>query len=65
MEQMYRTPFAAFEKYSPSGSAEAVADFLLPYVKNGARVLNIKVCADDEDEGIELLADVCRYLKSA
>ncbi len=65
MEQMYRIPFAAFEKYSPAGSAEAVAEFLLPYVKNGVRVLNVKVCADDEDEGIELLADVCRYLKSA
>lgn len=65
MEQMYRTPFAAFEKYSPSGSAEAIAEFLLPYVKNGARVLNIKACADDEDEGIELLGDVCRHLKSA
>jgi alkanesulfonate monooxygenase SsuD/methylene tetrahydromethanopterin reductase-like flavin-dependent oxidoreductase (luciferase family) len=65
MEDMYRTPFAAFEKYSPYGSAEAVAEFLLPYVKKGARVLNIKACSVDEDEGIELLGKVCGYLNSA
>jgi len=65
MEAMYRTPFAAFEKYSPFGSAEAVAEFLLPYMEKGARVLNIKACSVDEDEGIELLGEVCGHLKSA
>ena len=30
MEEMYRTPFEKFEKYSPYGSAQAIADFIAP-----------------------------------
>lgn len=64
MEAMYKIPFSAFEKYSPYGSAEEVAEFLLPYVKNGATVLNIKACAASPEYEIEKVSKICDMLKS-
>ena len=62
MERLYQVPFARFEKYSPFGTPEEVADFLLPYVENGARYLNIKPCAATEEEGIAGVAEVRELL---
>ncbi|MFT6435639.1 MAG: alkanesulfonate monooxygenase SsuD [Candidatus Azotimanducaceae bacterium] len=64
MEAMYKIPFAAFEKYSPYGSAEEVAEFLLPYVKNGATVLNIKACAANPEYEVAKVSKICDLLKS-
>ncbi len=63
METMYHLPFDAFEKYCPYGSPEEVAEYLVPYVRKGARVLNIKPCAVDDETEIEMVAEVCRLVK--
>ena len=65
MEAMYKIPFDAFEKYSPYGSAEEVAEFLLPYVENGAKVINIKACASNPAYEVEKVSKICELLKSA
>ena len=62
MQQMYRIPFEKFEKYSPYGSPEVVAEFLAPYLEKGAQVFNIKPCAATEEAGIEAVAEVKRLL---
>ena len=63
MENMYRMPFERFERYSPYGSPEAVAEFLALYVEEGCRWLNVKPCASSEEEGIEAISEVASLLK--
>ncbi len=41
MEDFYRQPFESFERYSPAGRPEAVAEFLAPYVEAGARHIHL------------------------
>ena len=63
MQQMYQLPFEAFEKYCPYGSPEEVAAYLIPFVRQGASVLNIKPCAENDEIEIENVAEVCRIIK--
>ena len=63
MQHFYHLPFEAFEKYSPYGCPEEVAEFLIPYVEKGASILNIKPCAVDDETEIEKVAEVCRLIK--
>ena len=65
MEEMYRTPFEKFEKYSPYGSAQAIADFIAPYVENGARIFNIAARGENEETCIDTIADVSAILHNA
>lgn len=65
MTAFYRTPFEAFEKYSPYGSPAEIAEFLSQYVAAGARVLNIKPCASSDEAGIDGVAEIARLLRSA
>ncbi len=67
MERFYRMPFDPFEKYTPVGTAEDLAEFLAPYVSAGATTLNLTPCGPDREtelavisETIGLLADVER-----
>jgi alkanesulfonate monooxygenase SsuD/methylene tetrahydromethanopterin reductase-like flavin-dependent oxidoreductase (luciferase family) len=63
MQNMYQIPFENFEKYCPYGSPEEVAEYLIPYVKNGATALNIKPCAVDDETEIEKVSEVCRLIR--
>ncbi len=63
MQSMYHLPFEAFEKYSPCGNPEEVAEFLVPFVKNGATVLNIKPCSVDDEAEIEMVSEICRLVR--
>ncbi|MFT7141519.1 MAG: alkanesulfonate monooxygenase SsuD [Candidatus Azotimanducaceae bacterium] len=65
MQAFYRLPFEAFEKYSPYGTAEQIADFLRPYRDAGCRLFNIKPCAEDEATGIDTVARVRTLLQQA
>jgi alkanesulfonate monooxygenase SsuD/methylene tetrahydromethanopterin reductase-like flavin-dependent oxidoreductase (luciferase family) len=62
MEQLYRVPFANFDRYSPRGTAEDVAEALIPYLDAGCRSINIIPTAGDIDESIEAVAAVRRVL---
>ena len=50
MEHLYRVPFAGFDRYSPRGTAEDVAESLIPYVDAGCRSINLIPIAADVDE---------------
>lgn len=63
MEDFYKTPFAAFEKYSPSGTPSAVANFLRPYRDAGCSLFNIMPVAGSEAEGIAAVAEIRRALR--
>lgn len=63
MESFYKVPFAAFEKYTPYGSVEQVADSLRPYVDAGCSLLNLKVVAENDDESIVAAGEIARLLR--
>lgn len=65
MEDMYRIPFEQFERYSPYGSAEEIADFLIPYVKAGAQVLNICPRGPSEAYNIEAVDRIAQLIRQA
>ena len=44
MERMYRIPFDRFERYTPCGTPEAIADALRPFVDAGCQTLNLAIC---------------------
>src|SRR5262249_51631350 len=51
MQRFYQMPFEPFERYSPSGIPEDVAEFLHPYIEAGCSVFNrIPGASDGEEE---------------
>jgi alkanesulfonate monooxygenase SsuD/methylene tetrahydromethanopterin reductase-like flavin-dependent oxidoreductase (luciferase family) len=58
MEDFYRVPFERFEKYSPYGSPAQIAEFLAPYRDAGCRLFNIMPVADNEEAGIDAVAEI-------
>ena len=64
MTAMYGLPFEAFERWSPSGSAEDVAAFLAPYVDAGVRDLNLICPGPDRAAVLTRVAEVRRLLLS-
>ncbi len=62
MERFYRMSFEPFERYTPCGAAEDVAEFLQPYVDAGATTLSLTPCGPDRATEIESAAEVKRLL---
>ncbi len=62
MQDFYQMPFEPFERYSPYGPPEQVADFLRPYIDAGCRRFNVIPCADDVDTGIAAVGEVRKLL---
>ena len=65
MEAFYKVPFEAFEKYTPYGTPEQVAEALLPYAEAGCSMFNLKVVAGDDDESIDAAGEIARLLRAA
>ena len=63
MEEMYRIPFERFERYTPYGSAERIAEFLAPYVEAGARYLNLSARGPSRIACIDIVGEVAAVLK--
>ncbi|MDH4144174.1 MAG: LLM class flavin-dependent oxidoreductase [Acidimicrobiia bacterium] len=63
MESFYRIPFDAFDRYTPAGSPEQVADFLRPYVDAGASQINLTPCAASAEAATELTGQVAELLR--
>jgi alkanesulfonate monooxygenase SsuD/methylene tetrahydromethanopterin reductase-like flavin-dependent oxidoreductase (luciferase family) len=64
MQVFYQMPFEPFERYSPCGTPEDVAEFLRPYVEAGCSAFNVIPCADDTETAIAAVGEV-RNLLSA
>jgi probable F420-dependent oxidoreductase len=56
MESMYRIPFERFERTSPYGDPECIADFLAPYVEAGCTSFNVMPVAPSSERAIDALA---------
>lgn len=62
MEAFYQIPFERFERYSPYGTPEDVAEFLRPYVEAGCTSFNLIPQAPDARAGLAGAAEVKRLL---
>ena len=62
VEAMYRLPFAKFERYSPHGTPQQVADALRPYVEAGCSSFNISAQADNWRRCVDGVAAVRELL---
>ena len=62
VEAMYQLPFAKFERYSPHGTPQQVADALRPYVEAGCSSFNISAQADDWRRCVDGVAAVRELL---
>ena len=65
MEAFYQIPFERFEKYSPYGTPEDVAEFLEPYVDAGCTWFNLIPQAGDRDAALAGAAAVKKLLAPA
>jgi alkanesulfonate monooxygenase SsuD/methylene tetrahydromethanopterin reductase-like flavin-dependent oxidoreductase (luciferase family) len=65
MQSVYQMPFEPFERYSPCGTPEDVADFLHPYVEAGCSVFNVIPCASDHETAVAAAAELRRLLTGA
>jgi alkanesulfonate monooxygenase SsuD/methylene tetrahydromethanopterin reductase-like flavin-dependent oxidoreductase (luciferase family) len=52
MQRFYQMPFEPFERYSPHGTPEHIAEFLSPYIDAGCSTFNVIPCADDDETAI-------------
>jgi alkanesulfonate monooxygenase SsuD/methylene tetrahydromethanopterin reductase-like flavin-dependent oxidoreductase (luciferase family) len=64
MQAFYQMPFEPFERYSPCGTPEDVADFLSPYIEAGCSAFNVIPCAGDAETAIAAVGDLRRLLTS-
>ena len=58
MHDMYQMPFEPFQKYSPYGSPQEVADFLAPYLEQGCSLINVAACGESSEHEIDCTAEV-------
>lgn len=64
MEDFYKIPFEQFERYTPYGTPEDVAEYLAPYVQAGCKLINLKICAESDAASIEAVAEISRLLRA-
>jgi len=64
MEAFYKVPFAAFEKYTPYGTVDQVAEALGPYIDAGCSTFNLKIVAESEADSIAAAADLTQQLRT-
>jgi alkanesulfonate monooxygenase SsuD/methylene tetrahydromethanopterin reductase-like flavin-dependent oxidoreductase (luciferase family) len=62
MQTMYQMPFEPFERHSPYGRPEEVAEFLRPYVEAGCSRFNVIPCASDHESAFAAVGELRRLL---
>jgi alkanesulfonate monooxygenase SsuD/methylene tetrahydromethanopterin reductase-like flavin-dependent oxidoreductase (luciferase family) len=62
MQAFYQMPFEPFERYSPYGTPEHVAEFLIPYLDAGCSTFNVIPCAGDIESAIAGVSELRKLL---
>ncbi|MEM1437049.1 MAG: LLM class flavin-dependent oxidoreductase [Pseudomonadota bacterium] len=63
MESFYKVPFEQFERYTPYGTPDDVAEALGPYVDAGCKLMNLKVVAGDEEATMAAAGEIATALR--
>jgi alkanesulfonate monooxygenase SsuD/methylene tetrahydromethanopterin reductase-like flavin-dependent oxidoreductase (luciferase family) len=53
MEGFYKIPYDRFERYSPSGTPEEIAEYIMPYLEAGCTQVNLLAVQGDPDQTVE------------
>lgn len=62
MEGFYQLPYDRFEKWSPAGAPEQIAEFLAPYVDAGCHTFNVIACGSSIDEEVAAVGEIRKLL---
>jgi alkanesulfonate monooxygenase SsuD/methylene tetrahydromethanopterin reductase-like flavin-dependent oxidoreductase (luciferase family) len=62
MEDFYQMPYESFEKWSPAGPPEEIADFLAPYVEAGCHTFNVIACGASVEDEINAVSEIRTHL---
>jgi alkanesulfonate monooxygenase SsuD/methylene tetrahydromethanopterin reductase-like flavin-dependent oxidoreductase (luciferase family) len=62
MQAFYQMPFEPFERYSPYGTPDDVAEFLSPYIEAGCSAFNVIPCAGDSEMAIAAVGEIRKLL---
>ena len=62
MENFYQLPYERFEKWSPAGSPERIAEFLAPYVDAGCNTFNVIACGESLEAEISAVGEIRKRL---
>jgi alkanesulfonate monooxygenase SsuD/methylene tetrahydromethanopterin reductase-like flavin-dependent oxidoreductase (luciferase family) len=65
MQAYYQMAFGPFERYSPYGTPEQVAEFLSPYIGAGCSAFNVIPCADDAETAINAVCELRALLTAS
>jgi len=65
MQDFYQMPFEPFERYSPYGTPEDVAEFLSPYIEAGCSAFNVIPCAGDDESAIAAVGELRTLLTAS
>ncbi|MEM9891403.1 MAG: LLM class flavin-dependent oxidoreductase [Actinomycetota bacterium] len=65
MADFYKLDFELFARYTPTGTAEEIADFLQPYREAGATTFNLTPCGADPEVEMATIAQVADLLRTA
>ncbi len=63
MSQFYRMPFEPFERFTPVGTPEQIAEWLAPFAEAGAVDFNITPCGADRESEIAAVGEIGRLLR--
>ena len=62
MEGFYQLPYDRFEKWSPAGSPNCIAEFLAPYIDAGCRTFNVITCGPSLEAEIAATGEIRELL---
>jgi probable F420-dependent oxidoreductase len=65
MQGFYQIPYERFEKYSPYGTPDEIAEFLVPYLEAGCDHLNLLAVQSNPEETVEAALAVKETLDQA
>jgi alkanesulfonate monooxygenase SsuD/methylene tetrahydromethanopterin reductase-like flavin-dependent oxidoreductase (luciferase family) len=65
MQAFYQMPFEPFERYSPYGTPQDVAEFLFPYIEAGCSAFNVIPCAGDAESAIAAVGELRTLLTAS
>ena len=62
MQAFYQLPFERFERYCPNGTADDIAEFLMPYVDAGCTEFNLIPQSPDHEQAVAGVAAVKKLI---
>ncbi len=64
MESFYQLPYESFERYAPAGTAEQLAEALVPYAEAGCSLFNLMMVGAGVEEEVAAVAEIRGLLRA-